>query len=73
MANIIAYLIGALALILALPALIPFLGWFNWLILVIAGVGAVIGQISSRNGGRNFCLIVMVLCALRLWVGGGLI
>jgi hypothetical protein len=28
---------------------------------------------SSKNGGRNFCLIVAGLGALRLFVGGGLI
>ena len=72
MANIIAFIIGAIALLLALIGFIPFLGALNWFIILFAGVGAVFGAISSRNGGRNFCLAVMALCAFRLFLGGGL-
>jgi lipoprotein signal peptidase len=49
------------------------LGWLNWLIILIAGVGAAFGFISDKSGGRNFCLVVMAICALRLWIGGGII
>jgi hypothetical protein len=72
MANIIAFLFGLLALILAIIGFIPFLGWLNWFIIVIAGVGAAIGFASAKNGGRNFCLIVVAICAARLWMGGGI-
>jgi hypothetical protein len=73
MANILAYIIGIISLILAIPAVLPLLGWFNWIILLIAAVGVLVGTASSKNGGRNFCLVVMGICALRLWAGGGLI
>jgi len=73
MANIIAILLGLIALILAFVGFIPFLGWLNWFIILIAGVGAVLGLISEKNSGRNFCLVVMAICALRLWIGGGII
>ena len=73
MANLLAYVIGIISLILAIPAVLPLLGWFNWIILLIASVGVLVGMVSSKNGGRNFCLVVMGICALRLWVGGGLI
>jgi hypothetical protein len=73
MANIIAFILGAIALLFAIPAFIPLLGALNWLIILIAGVGVVFGMASSRNGGRNFCIGVVILCALRLWLGGGLI
>jgi hypothetical protein len=73
MANIIAFFLGLIALLLAIPAFIPLLGWANWLIILIAGVGAVFGMASDKNGGRNFCIGVVILCALRLWLGGGLI
>ena len=73
MANIIAFLLGLIALILAIPAVIPVLGWLNWIILVIAGVGIAFGAASSKNSGRNFCIVVAIICAVRLWLGGGLI
>lgn len=73
MANIIAILLGLIALILAFVGFIPLLGWLNWFTILIAGVGAVFGLISEKNGGPNFCLLVMAICALRLWIGGGII
>jgi hypothetical protein len=71
--NIASFVVGAIALILAIPTIIPLLGWVNWIILPIAIFGAVLGQFSDKNSGRNFCLVVIALCALRLWIGGGLI
>jgi hypothetical protein len=73
MANIIAFLLGIVALVLAIPAFIPLLGWANWLIILIAGIGVIFGMASGKNSGRNFCIGVVILCALRLWMGGGLI
>ena len=73
MANLIAFLLGLVALVLAFIGFIPLLGWLNWLIILIAGVGAAFGFISDNSGGRNFCLVVMAICALRLWLGGGII
>ena len=72
MANIIAFVLGLIALILALPAMLPLLGWLNWLIILIAGVGVAFGFASDKNGGRNFCLVVVAICAIRLWIGGGI-
>lgn len=71
--NILAILIGLFALLLAIPSTIPFLGWGNWFVLPIAITGVIVGALSRRNSGRNFCLIVLVLATLRLMVGGGLI
>lgn len=73
MANIISILIGAIALLLSFIGLVPLLGWTNWLILPIAGIGALFGLISSRTSGMYFCLIVMCICGFRLWLGGGII
>ncbi len=73
MANIIAFILGAIALMLAIPAFIPLLGWLNWIIILIAGAGVAFGAASSSNSGRNFCIVVVALCALRLWLGGGLL
>jgi hypothetical protein len=73
MANVIAFFLGAIALVLAIIGFIPLLGWLNWLIILIAGVGVAIGAASAKNSGRNFCIVVVVICALRLWVGGGIV
>lgn len=73
MLNILSGLIGLFALILMIPTIIPFLGWANWFILPISIFGVLIGWISSSNGGRNFCLFVTALGALRLFIGGGFI
>ena len=73
MANIISIIIGVIALILALLAFIPLLGWANWIIIPIALIGVGIGFFSDKTSGRNFGLFVVVICVLRLWLGGGLI
>jgi len=73
MLNVVSILIGLVALLLAIPSAIPFLGLGNWLVLPIALVGAGIGALSRSNSGRNLCLIVFVLATLRLMLGGGVI
>ena len=73
MLNVVSILIGLVALLLAIPSAIPFLGLCNWLVLPIALVGAGIGALSRSNSGRNLCLIVFVLASLRLMLGGGVI
>lgn len=73
MFNLISVLIGLVALLLAIPSAIPFLGWGNWIVLPIALVGAGIGALSRSDKGRNFCLIVFALATVRLMLGGGLL
>ena len=73
MLNILSFLIGLVALILAIPSAIPLLGWGNWIVLSIAVLGAGIGALSSSNGGRNFCFFVFIVAVIRLWIGGGLL
>ena len=73
MLNIVSILIGIVAFVLAIPSVIPFLGWGNWLVLPIALIGAGMGALSRSNGGRNFCLIVFALACVRLMLGGGII
>lgn len=73
MANILAFLFGLVALIFALIGAIPFLGLLLWPVMLIAGIGAAFGFASTSNSGRNFCLVVLAICAIRLWLGGGII
>ena len=71
MFNIASLIIGFVALILALIAFIPLLGWANWFIVPLAIVGAVVGMISRSTTGRNLNLFVIVIGVIRLMLGGG--
>lgn len=73
MLNLVSIVIGVVALLLAIPAFIPFLGWANWLIIPMAVVGAGIGMLSGRKSGRNLNLFVIVVGIVRLMLGGGII
>lgn len=72
MFNIISILIGLFALLCAIPAFIPFLGALNWIVIPIAVVGLVFGILSSHTSGRNLNLLVIVIGAIRLMLGGGI-
>ncbi|QYJ06567.1 hypothetical protein [Qipengyuania flava] len=73
MLNLLSILFGLVSLVVVIPATIPLLGWANWLALPLIAIGVVLGQLSSSNGGRNFCLIVLLIAAVRLTLGGGII
>ncbi|WP_267395031.1 MULTISPECIES: hypothetical protein [unclassified Sphingomonas] len=72
MFNIISILIGLVTLVLGLVAFVPLLGWMNWLVIPIGIVGAAVGALSSSNGGRNLNLVLIVIFAVRLMLGGGI-
>jgi hypothetical protein len=71
MFNIASLIIGFVALILAVIAFIPLLGWANWLIIPLAVIGAGIGMASRSTAGRNLNLFVIVVGVVRLMLGGG--
>jgi hypothetical protein len=73
MANLISILFGIIALVIVIPSTIPLLGWGNWIALPFAVAGVGLGALSSTNGGRNFCLIVLAIAIVRLMLGGGFI
>jgi hypothetical protein len=72
MFNLVSLIIGFVALILAVVAFIPLLGWANWFIIPLAIIGTVIGMISSSSAGRNLNLFVIVIGIVRLILGGGI-
>lgn len=72
MLNLVSILIGLVTLASGLVAFFPFLGWMNWLVIPIGIVGAAIGALSSSNGGRNLNIVLVIIFALRLMLGGGL-
>ncbi len=63
MLNLLAYL----------TAQIPPFGAINWLALPVIVVGIVLGALSSKDGGRNFCLVIGLIAVVRLSLGGGVI
>ena len=73
MLNIASIVIGVIALILAVPAFIPLLGWANWVVVPVAVVGLALGAMSSRTSGRNLNIVVIVIGVGRLMLGGGII
>ena len=73
MLNIGSLVIGAIALVLAVFALIPLLGWANWVIIPFAVVGLALGAMSDKTSGRNLNIVVIVIGVIRLMLGGGII
>ena len=73
MGNLLAYLFGLISLVIVIPATIPLLGWANWVALPLIVIGIIFGALSSSNGGRNFCFVVLLIAAIRLSIGGGII
>jgi uncharacterized membrane protein len=71
MRNMISLIIGGLALVLALIAFVPLLGWANWFIIPLAVVGLAFGALSDKTSGRNLNIVVIAVGALRLFLGGG--
>lgn len=73
MLNALSLLIGVAAGVIALFGIIPFVGWANWFVLPIAGLGLVLGLISSRKEGQVLNLVVIAIALVRLSLGGGII
>ena len=73
MFNVASLIIGFVALILAIIAFLPLLGWANWLIIPLAVIGAGVGLMSRGTSGRNLNLFVIVVGVVRLMLGGGIL
>ncbi|MFL6775716.1 MAG: hypothetical protein ACJ8FN_04900 [Sphingomicrobium sp.] len=73
MFNIASLIIGFVALVFAIIAFLPLLGWANWLIIPLAVIGAGIGLLSRGTAGRNLNLLIIVIGVVRLMLGGGIL
>jgi uncharacterized membrane protein YjjP (DUF1212 family) len=71
--NLISIVIGLVALCLALVGFLPLLGWLNWLVIPLAVVGTVFGILARGTSGRNLNILVLVVAAFRLMIGGGIL
>jgi hypothetical protein len=72
MLNVVSLIIGIVAAIFVAIAFLPFLGWANWLVVPLAIIGAAIGALSRGTAGRNLNIVVIVVGAIRLMLGGGI-
>lgn len=72
MLNVLSFLIGLVAIVPIFFALMPFLGWANWLLLPLPILGLIIGSLSRGNAGRNLNLILVLVAIVRLWLGHGI-
>jgi hypothetical protein len=73
MLNILSILVGLLVLLLTMIGFIPLLGMLNWITIPLGIVGLALGAMSSSNMGRNLNLVLIIVCAIRLFMGGGLL
>ena len=73
MLNIASLIVGLVALVLAVIAFLPLLGWANWFIIPLALIGAALGMASRSTSGRNLNLFVVVVGIVRLMLGGGIL
>jgi hypothetical protein len=70
---VVSIIIGVVALLFAVIAFLPLLGWANWLIIPLAVIGAGVGMASRSTTGRNLNLFVIVVGIVRLMLGGGIL
>lgn len=73
MFNIASVIIGFVALVLATIAFVPLLGAGEWLVLLLAIIGAGVGTVSRGNAGRNLNLFVILVAIVRLVLGHGIL
>ncbi|WP_114313402.1 hypothetical protein [Thermus caldifontis] len=69
----LSLVLAVLSLLLLLPALLPLVGWLNWLVLPLALLAAGLGVLSGEERAFKLGLLVMMVSALRLFLGGGLL
>ncbi len=73
MLNVISLLIGIAAAVVAFFGLVPLVGWANWFVIPVAGLGLLLGLVSSRREGQILNLVVIAVALVRLSIGGGFI
>ncbi len=71
--NIISVVFGLVASVFMIPGIVPLLGWLNWIVLLIAGFGAIIGALAKTKAGLIVNLVVLGIAGLRLFLGGGFV
>ena len=72
-AELMRILIGLVAGVVAVFGIIPFVGWANWFVIPIAGLGLVLGLLSRHREGQilNIVVIAVALAIVTLVVVSG--
>jgi hypothetical protein len=73
MSNVISVVIGILCAVLMCVALIPLLGWLNWLVLAGCVFGIIFGAFGEKKTGLTINAAVAAVGMLRLLLGGGVL
>ncbi|NNC89776.1 MAG: hypothetical protein HKN82_15070 [Akkermansiaceae bacterium] len=73
MSNAISVIIGILGAVLMCVALVPLLGWLNWLVLAGCVFGIIFGAVSEKKSGLTINAAVAAVGMLRLLLGGGIL
>lgn len=71
--QVISVLIGLFAAICMVVGIIPLLGALQWPVLVFCVIGVIFGAFPQRKIGLTINVVVGVVAALRLFLGGGLV
>ncbi|HEY1052421.1 MAG TPA: hypothetical protein VGE39_21770 [Prosthecobacter sp.] len=71
--QVISVLIGLFAALWMIVGIIPLLGVIQWPVLVLCVVGVIFGAFPQRKIGLTINLVVGIVAALRLSLGGGLL
>ncbi|MBS1635894.1 MAG: hypothetical protein U0W65_11605 [Bacteroidia bacterium] len=71
--NLLSKIWGIITLFLAIICLIPFLGWGNWGVIILAIIGTIIGAFSAKKSGMYLNIVALLLAFFRLIFGGGII
>ena len=72
MLNILSLIVGIVALLGAVVAFFPLLGWINWAVVPLAVIGAGLGILSRFDAGRRLNGFVLLVAIVRLIIGHGI-
>lgn len=73
MFQFLSILMGLISACLMLPAMLPLLGWAQWLVLAGCVLGIIFGAFCERKIGLTINVAVGIVAVLRLFLGGGFI
>jgi len=69
--GIAGLIIGIISIVGFLIGMIPFLGWFNWFNIPLAGLGLLFGIIgAATSDSKGSSIAGIVLCAIAIFIGG---
>ncbi|MBN2076476.1 MAG: hypothetical protein JW762_13085 [Dehalococcoidales bacterium] len=80
--QVAALIVSIFAIIGMFFGFIPFLGWMNWGVIPVAIIGlvlSIIAMATSKKGkgmaiaGLVMCIIAIIIGAIRLVIGGGIL